>query len=120
MRTNRILPSNLDEVIEYAKLIRVNPVRAAVFWEHGIATNWIDRNGDPIVNWKDAFKAWLLRLGPLPEHQDHEAEEKRLKPRLTEAEQRIRKRDDIIWQGRRAGADDETIGRVLSKHGLEW
>ena len=69
-------PKNIEEVKAYIKEERLN-VDALFFWRYFQAGNWYDKNGNPVLNWKQKLLTWHGR--------DKRTKEKRKKQSETEA-----------------------------------
>jgi len=68
-KKERILPKNLDEVIQVfkEKKIKYPEIQAEIFWNHYELKNWTyGKDKTPIKNWKLCIAQWKFEIERLP------------------------------------------------------
>lgn len=63
------VPPTKDEVRAYCRS-RVSPVDPDYFWEYFNASDWMDKNGKPVLNWKGKLVTWEKFSSPVQQQRE--------------------------------------------------
>lgn len=113
----QIIPSSLDEVIEYARE-RGREELAKDFYEFYSASNWIDYYGNKILNWKQKFITYENKhpAQNKPKFELTESEKaysKKLKERQAQDQAEIEVYDEAFYESfRQMGYTEEQIQKL--------
>lgn len=70
----------LEEVKAHAAFIGCPPLEAVNFFHHFDASGWVDKNSNPVKNWKSKLASWMVRARSMPSEAQHHAGNGQPKP----------------------------------------
>ena len=61
-KEGRFIPPTIEEVVDYCQE-RNSPVDPHTFYDKGIGTGWVDKNGNKYKDWKAVVRTWEKMIG---------------------------------------------------------
>ena len=71
-------PKDLQMVLDRAAITGCPPAEAERFWHHYESSGWIDKNGNPVVNWQSKLAIWATDARARPLEQAHKGQSPQL------------------------------------------